>query len=72
MSLTFAQYTAGSKLPVTCAVEPAAVFTLVEVTQSVPDGCPRPMASITVDGTKLPPTDVSVTLIVPYVDVVKE
>ena len=72
MSLTFAQYTAGSKLPVTWAVDPAAVFTLVVVTQSVPDGCPSPTASITVDGTKFPPTAMSVTLIVPYVDVVKE
>lgn len=72
MSLTFAQYTAGSKLPVTCAVGPAAVFTLVVVTQSVPDGCPSPTASITVDGTKVPPTAVSVTWTVPYVEVVKE
>ena len=47
----------------------AAVFTLVVVTQSVPDGCTSPIASITVVGTKAPPTAVSVTLIVPYVDV---
>ena len=50
----------------------AAVFTLVVVTQSVPDGCTSPIASITVVGTKAPPTAVSVTLIVPYVDVVNE
>ena len=67
-----AEHTAGSKLPVTCTADPAAVFTVVVVTQSVPDGCPSPTPSITVDGTKLPPTAVSVTLIVPYVEVVNE
>ena len=46
------------------APSPPRVDVLV-VTHSVPDGCPRPSPSITVDGTKLPPTDASVRLIVP-------
>ena len=72
MSETFAQYTLGAYVPVSCGVDPACVLRVVVVTQSSPLGWPSPSPSQSEPGTLLPPTDASVTLTVPFCSTVKE
>jgi hypothetical protein len=45
---------------------PAAVFSVALVVQSSPLGVPTPRPSHAVAGTPVPPTEVSVTLTVPF------